>query len=151
MLEKRLLKDNEILPMIHKCYESDVDHMLQYHIVGHEGIENCIYRTVSDFAIWDVKVYSIHINNQFLGYFGEESMDGDKWLTGFFIMPDSRKHFKREFWNVIKNHFNNSFKSGLFGKNKPAKKFLINNGCSIVNSFNTFDGVSYVFEYKEII
>lgn len=130
--------------MIRHCYESDINHMLQYHITSDLGIEHCIHRTVSDLVLNDVQIFKVILDNKFIGYFGDKQ---GLELSGFFIMPEFRKTHKKQFWNKVVNHFNGNFKCGVFDKNEPAKKFLIKNGCNLINTI----GNGLIFEYMECI
>lgn len=124
------LYNTEILGMLRNCYESDVEHILSVHITGDKGLDYCIDRTLADLVLNDVIVYAIYNNTEFMGYFGDES----GYLTGFFLMPNKRKDFKKDFWNEIVKHFNGSFKAGIYNKNEPAKKFLTKNGCNLIKT-----------------
>jgi hypothetical protein len=151
-MEKRLLKNDELMSMIRKCYESDTEHMLKYHVTGDLGLDYCVNRTLFDFVLSNINAYALENNGEFIGYFGDEWCSPDRWLTGFFIMPEKRKELKKDVWNIIIEHFKGPFKSGLYDKNEPAKKFLIKNGCKLVKEVNAPLGFACVFEYnKEIV
>lgn len=147
MITKTLLKNEEIPQMIRKCYESDVEHILKVHVTGDKGLEFCINQTIVDLILNNVKVYVIYDNNEFVAYFGEELVNNDKYLTGFFIAPEKRKTHKNAFWKEVVKHFNKNFKVNIYNKNEPARNFLVKNGCKLNNS----NEIGLFFEYKECI
>ncbi len=146
-MQKRLLNNDEWYGLINKCYKSDPVHMVKVHASGELGIEYCIMKEVLDLSSGNVNIFALEDNNEFIGYFGDEWCSPDRWLTGFFIMPEKRKTYKKEVWNTILNHFNCPFKSGLYTRNVPAKKFLLKNGCKLVKEINAPLGFACVFEY----
>lgn len=145
---KSRLNDKDLFQMIRKCYESDKDHILKVHVVGNLGLDACIDRTVFDLVNHSVDIYTLEDKEEFIGYFGEGI---DKTLTGFFISPEKRKLCKKEFWNVVTNHFNKDFKIGIYAKNIPAINFLMNNGCKMIDLIHSPDGEGMIFEYRESI
>jgi len=147
-MEKRLLNKDELMGMLRKCYESDKEHMLKYHITGELGIDYCVNRTLFDFVLSNVNAFALEQNGKFVGYFGDEWCSPDRWLTGFFIMPEFRKTIKADVWKAITDHFDGSFKVGLYDKNYPAKKFLMKNNCKLVKEVNAPMGYACVFEYS---
>jgi predicted acetyltransferase len=146
-MNKVLLTNNDLVGMIRHCYESDVEHMMKYLLCSDQGLEFCIYKSVADFIANNITIYSLFDNNNFVGYFGEEPAKSDKFLTGFFIMPEYRKTLKKEFFHEIVKHFNGKFKAALPISNKPAQNFLLKNGCEIM----TFVNNGVMFEYKGAI
>lgn len=149
-MQKTLLKNDEIPAVIRKCYESDKDHMLKYLFDAEMGLDYSINRTANDFIKNNINIYTIYNNKDFIGYFGEEALNGDNYLSGFFIMPEKRKEFKSSFWKAIKAHFLGNFKVFMSDLNQPAKKFLLKNNCILINQFNSDDyGIMNLLEYKE--
>ena len=134
--------------MIRKCYESSPILINNYHVLAGSPVNKCIYRTVLDFKKWNVKVHTLEHDGKFVGYFGEELVGTENWLTGFFIMPEFRKSLGKDFWNMVTEHFNGSFKAGLYSHNIPAIKFLMKNGCEMTK---IIDNNVLVFEHKENI
>lgn len=149
MITKKLLNNKEISETIRKCYESDAEHMLKVLFDKEHGLDYSIKRTVNDFIDHGILLYGLYDNEEFIAYFGEESYNNEKYLTGFFIMPTKRKDYKKQFWNEVVKHFNGNFKAYMSDSNLPAKKFLINFGCKNINSFTTVYGIMNLFEYKE--
>lgn len=141
MLNKKLLKNEEVLEVIRKCYESDNVFIKKYHELSNSSLEECINRTVSDLISNNISIYGLYLNNNFIGYFGDNKKG---WLTGFFIIPKMRKN-KKEVWNAINSHFNGNFKMGILTKNKPAKRFFIQNGCKFSHYELSFDGLGEIF------
>jgi hypothetical protein len=145
---KRQLKNNEILKMIRICYESDLDFIAKYHVYSPADLDECIYKSVADLILNDIKIFILENNNELIGYFGEDVIDNKKCLTGFFIVKDKRKDYKKEFWSIIINHFDNNFKVAVHNINKPAKYFLRVNGCKFIENIEAPNGVGAIFEYK---
>lgn len=140
-MTKKLLQDKEIADIIRYCYESDNKFIENYHELAGYSLNDCTNRTVNDFKNYKIEVYSIYLNNNFIGYFGDNKQG---WLTGFFIMPKMRK-YKKEVWNLIDSHFNGNFKIGILTHNKPAKKFFIENGCKFSHVEFSLDGLGEIY------
>lgn len=147
-LQYNQLDNDEIRDMISYCYNSDKDRILMVHVTGEMGLEYSIDRTTSDLIDNNIKTYELlDSNNNFIGYFGEEGVFGDRWFTGFFIMPEYRTDsIKDDVWNTIVNHFNGRFNVGVYNKNIPFKKFLIKYGCKLF--FSAQAGEVYTFVRK---
>jgi len=148
-MNKRLLNNDELMGMIRKCYESDKEHMLKYHITAELGLDYCVNRTLFDFVLSNINAYALEHDGKFVGYFGDEWCSPDRWLTGFFIMPEFRKNLKVDVWNMIVDHFNGPFKSGLYSKNEPAKKFLMKNGCKLLEEKSAPLGHACIFQFSK--
>jgi hypothetical protein len=147
-MNKKLLNNKEIAEMIRDLYESDQEHILNVHETSEKGLEYCINRTIADYVCNNIKIYSLNIDNKLIAYFGEEDLNGERWLTGFMIKPEMRSIYKKEVWNNILDHFKGQFKVGLYSKNIPGIKFLEKNGCRLIeNSYNTYgEGKIFMME-----
>lgn len=141
MITKKLLNNKEIPEMIRKCYESDKIFIEKYHELSGSSVNECINRSINDFFVNNIDIYSLYSNNKFVGYFGDNKAN---WLVGFFIMPEMRK-YKKEVWNIIESHFDGNFKMGILTKNKPAKKFFIENGCKFSHCEFSLDGLGEIY------
>lgn len=148
---KREIRNNEIPEMLHTCYESDPDFIAKYHVYSGLSLEECIYKSIADLILNDIKVYVLEDNNQLIGYFGEDTIDNKPCLTGFFIVKEHRKLHKNAFWDSVIDHFNKDFKVAVHNKNKPAKYFLRASGCKFIENVTTLNGEGAIFEYKGII
>ena len=145
---KRELNSLEIAQMVKEFYNSDPEHILSVHETAERGLDFCINRTIADYLTNDIKIYGLDSNGKLVAYFGEERSNGERWLTGFMILPEYRKDFKSKVWNTILDHFKGSFKVGLYSKNVPAIKFLENNGCKFIsNDINVYgEGKIFMME-----
>lgn len=144
-MHKILLKNNEIFDTIVNCYQSDSELVSKFHVTP-GNLSDCVDRTVSDLLNNDVKVYKIQNKDQFIGYFGDTD---NKYLNGFFVMPNMRKQFNDDVWKLIASHFNNKFQTAVFGNNERAITFLKKQGCQIVETITTSDGIGYIFNYED--
>lgn len=147
-MKKRELNNLEIAQIVKEFYNSDADHILSVHETSEHGLEFCINRTIADYLTNNIKIYGLESNGKLIAYFGEELDCNGKWLTGFMVKPEYRKQFKSEVWNTILDHFNGSFKVGLYSKNTPAIKFLETNGCKFIcNDINVYgEGKIFMME-----
>ena len=151
-MRKQLLSKNEIFDVIVNCYQSDNDLVNKYHVIAGSGLSSCVDRTVYDFVNNDISIYKVVDNKDFIGYFGEEIIEDELFLTGFFIMPQFRtSKTKDSFWNMVINHFNSDFKIGLYNNNTRAINFLEKQGCILDSEVKTQDGVGHIYKFmKEI-
>ena len=147
-MNKTKLQVKEIFDVIVNCNQSDINIVKRNHVLAGKSLSECIDRTVLDLMSNNIDVYSVTKNDSFIGYFGEDTFKDEKWLTGFFIMPGYRtKDDKAEFWNMITEHFNNNFKTAVLNKNKPASKFLKQNGCVMINADVCNDGIAEIYSF----
>lgn len=147
-MKKEKLDNTELKSMLTRCYSSDKELIEKFHVLSGSSIEDCVNRTCQDFFSCKVDIFVVLSDSgDFIGYFGEEFLDNEKWLSGFFIMPEHRKTSK-DVWKLIKEHFNCDFKVGLFTKNKRAKRFIMKNGGQLEQIILTKDGLGEIFICK---
>jgi len=145
-MHKTLVSKTEIFDLIVNCYQTDETLIKNYHVLSGSSLSNCVDRTVLDIFNNDIVVYKLMIGNKLVGYFGQKN----DWLAGFFIVPEFRKKDnKQAFWNVVCEHFNNCFKTAIYSKNIPAKKFLTNNGCKFERFETSEDGLGEIYMYMK--
>lgn len=145
-MHKVLIPQSEIFDLIVNCYQTDNAFIKNYHELSNSTLSMCVDRTVSDFINNNVNVYKLTDKEELIGYFGEYN----NWLTGFFILPIKRKEYKIKVWNQIINHFKTNFNIGILIKNKPARQFLMANGCVSLGLQNSNDGIGEIMIYKKV-
>lgn len=145
-MNKILIYQSEIFDLIVNCYQTDNAFIKNYHELSSSTLSACVDRTVSDFINNNVSVYKLTDKEELIGYFGEH----DNWLTGFFIIPKKRKEYKAKVWNQIVNHFKTNFNVGILIKNKPARQFLLTNGCISQRIQNSNDGIGEIMIYEKV-
>lgn len=145
-MNKQLVSQSEIFDLIVNCYQTDNAFIKKYHELSGSTLSACVDRTVSDFINNNVNVYKLTDKEDLIGYFGEHN----NWLTGFFILPNKRKQYKTKVWNQVINHFDKDFNVGILLKNKPARKFLLNNGCITQEIQISNDGIGEIMIYKKV-
>lgn len=143
-MNKILLSKNEIFDVIVNCYQTDSELVSKFHVTP-GNLSVCVDRTVSDLINNDVNVYKVEDEGKFIGYFGDTD---NKFLNGFFVLPKERSLYTPFVWDMIKDHFNNNFKTAVFNHNERAVKFLQKNGCKLNEVVNTDDGIGYIFSYE---
>lgn len=134
------------------CFSNDEELINKWHIVAGSGLTNCINKTISDFGKMDesFKFYTIEKFGYLFGYFGTEQINGNNFLTGFFIMPEFRnKDGFKEFWNVVSNHFSNeSFIVGIYSKNIRAANWLEKSGGKPSKEIITSEGAGKYYKFS---
>lgn len=130
--------------IISECFESDPELIEKWHIEAGSSLENCINRTFNDLNKFNVTFYKLNIDNKLVGYFGVE---GNSFLTGFFLKPEFRtKKYILEFWNIVDSKFDNSYMIGIFQKNQRASAFLRKKA----SSFFEYDQAIYFIVNKGV-
>lgn len=132
--------------VLKECYESDSNLLSEWHVEAGNGLDRCVERTLEDFSKCgeDFKFFVIREEGELFGYFGTECIDGNSFLTGFFIMPKYRNDAgHNKFWSEVKNQIHNNFFVGIHDKNTPAKKFLEKSGGRVFTKVES--GSFYLF------
>ncbi len=117
--------------ILFECFSTDQDLIDEYHITSGTDVETCVKRTLTDlFLCKDLKIYAIYVNEKLAAYFGEEENCQLLFMTGFFIKPEFRnRFFVTKFWMNVRSVFDYAtFYVGVYTKNKPALKFLNQEG-----------------------
>lgn len=117
--------------MLERCFSSDPELIQRWHIESGTNVETCVNRTLTDLlSSPNLKIYSIEADNEFAGYFGKETLEEYRFMTGFFIMPRFRNRvFIGKFWKIARTIFKgHSFIIGIYTKNERARKFLLKEG-----------------------
>lgn len=81
------------------------------------------------------KMYLVNVDGKMAAYFvWHETEQGELVMEGFHVMPEYRsREFLTKFWNIVKEKFEKSFRTGICSKNEPAIKSLFKAGFEPIN------------------
>jgi len=137
--------------LLKSCYEEDRALLEQFHIAAPADAETCARRTVEDLKnAVDFSFFTVHKNNDLVGFYGAEHLGNLKALTSFFVRPRYRDSTD-EFWSLLQAHFKGPFVSGLYNKNTRAIRFFERQGGKLVCELDDQDGRIYLFKSGEKI
>ena len=123
-----LSQETDYRNIISQCFAEDQNLLERWHLESGKGLENCVETTHKDMHDAKIEFFSVHDDQTLVGYFGKEHVQGEDFLTGFFIRPSFRNSTKvKEYWSLLKSEFQKPFYCGLFLKNLPAISFITKN------------------------
>ena len=105
-----------------KLFSTDKDLLDTYHILAPNSAEVCAEKTLKDLQDSNVEIHLIEKNNEVIGYYG---IEGNAFLTGFFLTPENRDAATIElFWKKVEKHFKKDYLVALYAKNTRAINFM---------------------------
>ena len=142
-LRKVLSKDRETL--VRSAYAEDLDLLNKYHQSAGQGLDVCVADTLD--AIQPTTRF-FKIENEFgayVGFFGFALPIEDQWvLEGFHLRNQFRTpEYKKAFWDLISDTFNNEFYTSTGANNTRAINHLLNNDFTIINTID-YRGKNFV-------
>lgn len=140
-----LIKCDNYYDIILDCFLTDNDLINTYHIESGTSVENCAKRTSDDLKKGsNLDFFKVVKDSQVIGFFGSESIDDNKFLTGFFLKPEYRtKEGLTEFWSMIKSYFKKDFLVGIYSKNTRAIEFLVKNKATLHSVIPEKNGIFF--------
>lgn len=134
MLHKTL--ETDYTKIFTECWKTDPSIYTTWHETP-GTLEECVKKTVDELIEskeqYDLlRFYKIELDNQLIGFYGTEG----RYLTTIFIVPEFRKEYRSQIWNMIKEDLGDNFMTALYTKNIRAIKFMLKNGGMPVKTGN---------------
>jgi hypothetical protein len=141
----KALLTRQIDLLVATAYASDPTLIEKWHITAGKGLSACISQTIEDLKTCPtLEFYQVMEDGQFVGYFGIENLGN--YLVTLFLKPELRSR-RDEFWKLIEEKMNPTWKAGIYSKNIPCLKFYSKRGKEIAK-INTDLGEVTLFEFK---
>lgn len=140
-----IIDKNLLYSCIYMAFEDDQELIDKYHI-RNDNLEDCVKDTyekiLKESNSTELNWYSVNDDsNNTIGFLIVSLSHGVLYSFGLNI--HNRKKYAKEFFDKIKDLFNNSLVCGLWSKNTRTIKYLIRNGMQIVWNENDITILKY--------
>lgn len=129
---------NKIFKVVKECFKTDLELCEKWHIISPNKAYKCAWRTVIDLENTNnLHFYVMKEGDEIAGFFGTESVQGENYLTSYFVKPKYRnKEMITIFWKFVKEKIGDYFLTMIYAKNLRAKKFLEKSGFMFLDSLH---------------
>jgi len=138
MTNSKLVSEKMYNTIIETCYTSDTELLEKYHALAPAMLFDCVQHTVDVFnKAMGFEMYELNDGDNFVGYYGIENYMGEKYLCGFFLMPDYRNDkWKHKLIDEVVKTAGKPVNCLLYKKNKRGIKFLEKMGFETISMNN---------------
>lgn len=147
----KITKTKSYKTVLYSCFESDNDLLNMYHISAPADLFTCVNKTYNDMQEFkNFEFYRLSDKMSLFGYFGKEQVNGNQFLTGFFITEEHRnKDGYKKFWDAVNGKFTKPFYICVYDKNTRASKFLEKSGAKLYKTVDANGHPGKVFEMSK--